>query len=173
LRVRAANAHELLRLQEIEVAAGQRFIEVGMPEIAAGTPSELTALRRALDAGLLFVAEDPEAGAVGFAWVRPLKASAHLEELSVLPSFGRRGAGAALLEHAARTAAELGYDQLTLSTFAHVPWNAPFYARRGFGSVPEADLPPELAALRRREAETGLPVEERIIMSLALPNTRK
>jgi GNAT superfamily N-acetyltransferase len=144
-----------------------------MPEVAAGPASELAALREALDAGLLWVAEDPGAGAVGFAWVRRLSASAHLEELSVLPSFGRRGAGAALLGRAARAAAELGYGRLTLSTFARIRWNAPFYERHGFRAVPEADLPPELVAVRRREAEAGLSIGERVIMSLRLPNAQE
>ena len=42
---------------------------------------------------------------------------------------------------AARRARELGHDTLYLSTYLDVPWNAPFYGRRGFSSVPRGQWP--------------------------------
>lgn len=139
-----------------------------MSEIAAHPPTELAEFREGLAAGLLWVAEDPEAGVVGFALAARLVGSLHLEEISVLPSHGRRGLGAALVECVADAAVEAGCSRLTLSTFTGVPWNGPFYERLGFRAVAVADLAPELMEVRRAEAELGLPLEERTIMSRVL-----
>lgn len=40
--------------------------------------------------------------------------------------------GALLLQHAAEQCRRLGHNEITLTTFASVPWNAPFYAKYGF-----------------------------------------
>jgi hypothetical protein len=38
-----------------------------------------------------------------------------------------------------------------LTTFAHVPWNAPYYARLGFAVLTSDELGPELRATREGE----------------------
>jgi GNAT superfamily N-acetyltransferase len=139
-----------------------------MPEIAAHPPTGQSELREGLAAGLLWVALDPALGVVAFALAQRLAGSLHLAELSVLPSHGRRGLGAALVQRVAGAAGELGCSRLTLSTFTRVPWNGPFYERLGFRTIAAADLEPELLSVRRAEAAAGLPVDERAIMSLAL-----
>lgn len=168
LKIRPAKANELERLQEIEVAAGRRFADVGMPDVAANPPIALTVLEQAAAVDLLWVVEDPEIGAVGFALVRDLSSSMHLEEISVAPSHGRRGIGSSLVRSAVRSLAAAGHRQLTLSTFADVPWNGPFYRRLGFEVVAEADLSAELIEVRRQEAEAGLDVDRRVLMRLFL-----
>ncbi len=45
---------------------------------------------------------------------------------------------------------------MTLTTFADVPWNGPYYRRLGWRDLPAAELGPELAAIRRHEASLGL-----------------
>lgn len=72
------------------------------------------------------------AGPVGFAQVIEVDGWAHLEQVSVLPEFGRRGIGRRLVDAAAEAARERGYGQLTLRTFVDVPFNAPFYRTCGF-----------------------------------------
>jgi len=168
LPIRQATAADLLSLQRVEVLAAERFNELGMSEIAAHPPTDLAELRAGLAAGLLWLAEDLETGVVAFALAERLVGSLHLQELSVLPSHARRGLGTALVECVAETAATQGCSRLTLSTFSDVPWNGPFYERLGFRAVAVADLAPELQAVRRGEAELGLRIEERVIMSRAL-----
>ncbi len=47
-----------------------------------------------------------------------------------------------------------GYDQLTLRTYAEVPWNAPFYASCGFiESEPSSDFHRDLIVV---ELQDGL-----------------
>jgi N-acetylglutamate synthase-like GNAT family acetyltransferase len=75
-----------------------------------------------------------------------------------------RGRGWTLLEHAARRAAADGRPALTLTTFEHVPWNAPYYARLGFRILADAEVTPGLRAIRRREAEIGLDRWPRVCM---------
>ena len=74
----------------------------------------------------------------------------------------RRGVGSALLEAACTWARAAGYPAITLITFADVPWNAPFYAARGFA---ETASTPEIAELRDWERAVGLDaVGRRIVM---------
>ncbi|GAA4667840.1 hypothetical protein GCM10025780_07780 [Frondihabitans cladoniiphilus] len=56
----------------------------------------------------------------------------HLEQLSVAPEHARQGLGRLLVEAAKQRARELGYSQISLRTYADVPWNAPFYGTAGF-----------------------------------------
>lgn len=57
-----------------------------------------------------------------------------------------------------------GCSALTLTTFADVPWNAPYYARLGFEAVPPERLTPGLRAVRDHEATVGLDAWRRVAM---------
>lgn len=150
--VRLASAEELAGLPAVESAADvllARFLGAPLPpEPDAGRA--VAALARA---AAVFVAGSPP---VGFAQLEVVDASAHLRQLAVDPAFGRRGVGTALVRACCGWAARHGYRELTLTTFAEVPFNAPFYARLGFAVLDDAALPPGLARLRRREAQSGL-----------------
>jgi hypothetical protein len=60
-------------------------------------------------------------------------------------------AGRALFDYAAELAAAAGVPAVTLTTFAEVPWNAPYYLRCGFRVVGDAEVSPGLRAIRQRE----------------------
>jgi len=53
---------------------------------------------------------------------------------------------------------------LTLTTFAQVPWNAPYYARCGFRILGDAEVTPGLRAIRRQEAEMSMDRWPRVCM---------
>jgi GNAT superfamily N-acetyltransferase len=91
--------------------------------------------------------------AVGFVCLELVDGTAHVDQLSVLPEFGRRGIGRALLETAIGWAVSSGYGELTLTTYRDVPFNAPFYRTLGFEEL--TDLGPGLAAIRAHEREIG------------------
>lgn len=81
-------------------------------------------------------------------------ATAHLEQLSVVPSAARRGYGRRLVDAAVEEARRRGYGRMTLRTYAEIPWNAPFYASCGFlESIPET---PFQRRLIETEAALGL-----------------
>jgi GNAT superfamily N-acetyltransferase len=162
--IRPARADELGRLQAIEVAAGARFAEVGMPDVADDAPPPRSHLDRYRRDGRLWVITDGDDRPVGYATARVVDGAGHLDQLSVLPGHQRRGLGRQLVDHVDRWAAALGLPALTLSTFRHVPWNGPWYERLGFTVVPEEQLGPGLRATRRRERRAGLDVSRRQFM---------
>ncbi|GAB3154366.1 hypothetical protein GCM10027058_24680 [Microbacterium neimengense] len=88
---------------------------------------------------MIVVAEGADGAVVGFVHILEFDGGAHLEQVSVLPAFGGRGIGRALVEAAKDAAREAGYAKLTLRTFADVPWNAPFYASAGFAIEEPSD----------------------------------
>jgi GNAT superfamily N-acetyltransferase len=102
---------------------------------------------------------------VGFAHVEMLAEGwAHLQEIDVAPEHGRRGLGTALLRTVLNALARAGHQQLTLTTFRHVPWNMPFYARLGFAEIHARDLHPALETIVRDEAMRGLERSRRVVM---------
>ena len=159
--IREARPADLPLLAEIESEADELFTSV-FGDVDWDPPTE--GERRAAEPGYLLVAGDPP---VGFAHVLALDEAAHLEQLAVDPEHMGRGIGTALLEAACARAHEAGYATLSLSTFADVPWNAPFYAARGFIEVGEP--PPYLQRVRAHERAMGLDRHgPRVLMSRAL-----
>jgi GNAT superfamily N-acetyltransferase len=162
-RVRAAGPEDLPHLKAIEGAADQTFVPV-FGSLDWDEPSE--GEWRARQRGFLLVAE--EGGAVvGFAHVLWLEGTAHLEQLAVHPDHHRRGHGSALLRAAMDHARQEGHDTLTLSTYAEVPWNAPYYRRRGFEVVERPG--PLLRRIQDKEQAMGLMrYGPRVVMEVAL-----
>ena len=153
--VRLAEPDDLVELPEIDRRAETLFRVAGfqLPEITIPVDAMHDAL-------VIFVAGRP---AVGFVWVSEVDGVAYIEELAVIPGRMRQGLGTALLESACDWAAAAGYPAITLITYADVPWNAPFYATRGFTVVD--DITPGLAALREKERAVGLDaVGTRVVM---------
>lgn len=144
--VRPAVEAEFHELIAIERAADTLFAVAGY-----GTMPPPADLEDLADAALLLVAGSPP---VGYVRVEFAGGQPHIESVSVRPRFMRQGIGSALVEAACGWAAEQGFSEITLCTFAEVPWNGPFYATLGFAEVP--DPAPELRELRTEEARLGL-----------------
>lgn len=161
MEIRPAQRGDLARLQEIERLAGARFVEVGMPEIAADAPPTIDELA---GAAFLLVAVEEAGELVGYARVELVEGHAHLEQLSVVPAAGGRGVGTALLDAVATWARDRGDEQLTLTTFRDVAFNAPFYARRGYEVIPDGERSEGVVALMAVEAEHGLDLAGRVAM---------
>ncbi|MFJ1707537.1 GNAT family N-acetyltransferase [Kitasatospora sp. NPDC088346] len=168
MTVRAVRTAELPLLQDIERAAGQCFHEVGMPEIADDEPLPLDELARYRRAGLAWVATDPADVPVAYLLADRVDGNLHVEQVSVHRDSARRGIGRTLLDHLAGHAAGEGVPALTLTTFAEVPWNAPYYARCGFRPIEDSALGPGLREIRDREAAHGLDRWPRLAMHRSL-----
>jgi GNAT superfamily N-acetyltransferase len=161
--IRLARVAELPVVQEIDRASAQMFSDVGMPEIS-GLLWPLEALAACRVAGRLWVIIGCDDRPAGFLVTDVVDGCSHVEQVSVDPGSARRGLGRALLDHAAEEAAADGVPALTLTTFADVPWNAPYYERCGFRVLDDAEVTAGLRAIRRREAAIGLDRWPRVCM---------
>ena len=146
--VRLAEPRDLPLLAGIEAAADQLFAP--LMDISHWERSSAGG-RRASAGGFLLVIGEP---AVGFAHVLEVDGHFHLEQIAVHPSHGRRGLGTELIYGVVDLVASRGGDQVSLMTFADVPWNAPFYKRMGFEIADPA--PAHLAGVLERERAAGL-----------------
>ncbi|GAU67134.1 putative acetyltransferase [Streptomyces sp. NBRC 110611] len=151
---------ELPALQAIERAAGEPFHGLGMAAIADDEPPSLAELTAFRQAGRALAAYEGGRPVAYLLW-EPVDGRTHIEQVSVHPDHARRGIGRALIDRAEKDG---GPAPLTLTTFAEVPWNAPYYRRIGFRILPEAELGPGLRAIRAHEAELGLDRWPRVAM---------
>jgi GNAT superfamily N-acetyltransferase len=162
--IRAARPDDVPALRDIERAAGELFTEIGMREVADDElPSEdvLLGFQRA---GMAWVATDDTDRPIGYLLAEILDGNAHIEQLSVLPANMRRGLGRALIEHVATWAADRGLPAITLTTFADVSWNAPYYRRLGFEPLADEEITPQLRARRDEESRHFLNRWARVCM---------
>jgi GNAT superfamily N-acetyltransferase len=144
--------------------AGQIFRDIEMPLVAEFEPRTLTELAAAQRDGLLWVAADEDDVPASFVMTVLLDGCLHVEQLSTDPASARRGLGRALLDHAADRARAGGLPALTLTTFADVAWNGPYYVRCGFRVLRDDEITPGLREVRAHEAALGLDRWPRVCM---------
>ena len=155
----------------IENDSAHLFAELGMNGIADDPSVDLAVLDKAQRDGRLWIATDDDDVPVGFALVITVDGLPHLQELDVLTRWHRRGIGRQLIDAIAEDARNAGHAALTLTTFADVPWNGPYYARLGFEPIPAAGLTPQLRDVFEHEAPGCTTVNPRIAMRLDLRAT--
>ncbi|WP_070379271.1 GNAT family N-acetyltransferase [Rhodococcus sp. WMMA185] len=163
--IRSAVSTDLTTIQDIEIAAGAVFRDIGMDAVADDPPFTLEELTEYLRTECVWVAVDAHDTPVAYALVALVDGAAHIEQVSVHPGHARRRLGALLLDEISAWAAERGLSALTLTTFADVPWNAPYYERLGFRPIQERDLTPGLFRIREAEARHGLTAWPRVTMT--------
>lgn len=139
-----------------------------MATVATLEPTSAELLAAAARDGLLWVDTDDADRPVGFLLASLDPGRAHVEQVSVDPAWSRRGIGAGLIEHLDDWAAGRGLHELTLTTFADVPWNAPYYQRLGFGIVPPSELTGEQRARAGANAAGPLGAWPRVTMRRAV-----
>lgn len=160
MRIRAAQPPDLDVLRAIEIAAGVAFRDVGLAEIADDGPPSVETLDGYRRAGRAWVAVDDADRPVAYLIADDIDGAVHVEQVSVHPDHAGHGIGRALIDHVAAAAG----TAVTLTTFADVPWNAPYYERLGFRRLADDELTPGLRAIRRREAAHGLDRWPRVAM---------
>ena len=165
--IRRARRGDAAAMPAIEREAGRMFGRIdGLAWVAGQAPVPVDRLERYIARGHCLVAQ---AGGylVGFLVTEPFGRELHAYEFSVHPDWQGRGIGSALLRGCMIDARNSGFTAITLTTFAEVPWNAPFYRRMGFVDIAAANNP-RLADELAAEAERGMPAEARIAMTCAL-----
>jgi GNAT superfamily N-acetyltransferase len=165
--IRPAQGQDLALLPALERAATQRFLETEYAILAQDDGYDEDIYRDWFEHGAILVAE--RAGElVGFAAAEVVDGQGFYALLCVHPAHAHRGLGRALTEAIKAWCVTRGHTTLTMTTFPHIPWNAPIFERMGFRIMEERELTPGLLALRREEAESGLAPEERVFMTIAL-----
>jgi GNAT superfamily N-acetyltransferase len=167
--IRPPSISELPALRTIERLAGERFRDVGLPEVADDEPPPLDVLTQHTEQGRCWVAIDDAGGPIGYVLVDTVDGNAHVEQVSVHPDRQGTGVGRALMEWVFEWATEAGMPAVTLTTFSDVPWNAPLYRHLGFRVLRADELGPGLRAIRNQETAHGLDPTRRVCMLLALP----
>ena len=167
--VRLARFDDLSALRELERAAGEPFRDIDMDAVASDEPPSLEDLLVFQRDGRAWVATDAADRPVGYLLVDVVNDIAHIEQVSVHPDHARQGLGRQLIETTSAWAQGQRLTALTLTTFAEVPWNAPYYACLGFHVVPAEDRSAGMRRIRDHEAARGLDAWPRVIMSRAVP----
>jgi len=166
--IRSARADDLPRLAAIETSGAETFAAHGLGHLLAdgSPPAPDGHWAAALAAGLIWIADEAGRGPIGFLAGELADDGLYIAEVDVVMDRQRHGHGRRLLAAAIDWARARRLPALTLTTFLHIPWNAPFYARLGFRELDPAETPPHLAAALAKEAARGF--EDRCGMRLAL-----
>jgi GNAT superfamily N-acetyltransferase len=167
VRIRPAVPSDIPALLAIEAAADVLFAGIGMAAVADAGPADWRGeLERHLAAGHAWVAVRTDDRPIAYLVLilDLVDGCAHIGQVSVHPGHGRRGIGRSLIEVAASWAAGRDLRAMTLTTFADVPWNAPYYRRLGFREMSGAEIGRELRGMVRQEAAEGLAPSPRVAM---------
>jgi GNAT superfamily N-acetyltransferase len=167
-RIVASGREHVAAIAVIEQVAATRFPHEDLPEELRYEVTDRETLVEAQRAGLLWVAVDDRGRPVGFALAEELALELCLCEIDVLPEHGRRGIGTQLVASVIDAARSRRFATVSLITFRHLPWNAPFYEKLGFCPIATADLGPELAAMMSDDAAAGIDTSKRVAMRLIL-----
>lgn len=162
--LRLARPEDAEHFPAIERSAAQAFASVeGLETLVDGwtIPAER---HRLLIAKCHCLTASVGGEVAGFLVAERFGRALHIWEMSVAEPFQRRGIGAGLVRACGIDAANAGCQSVTLTTFAEVPWNAPFYARLGFERIADVALWPRLALLLKQERATFAAVHERQAM---------
>mgnify|MGYP003628068385 CR=1 FL=1 len=162
---RLARPDEVEIVRDIQRATGRMFLDTPYPEIAAHAPDSAEELAYAQDNWWLWVSVTGDDRPAGALRVLPHDEGLHIRQLDVHPEFSGQKRTVGLVRAVQRFFGGRGLARLTLTTFADVPWNAPYYARIGFAPVAGDSLSGALAAALAEDA-AGFPAASRIAMEL-------
>jgi GNAT superfamily N-acetyltransferase len=96
----------------------------------------------------------------------------HLEQMSVIPEYQRRGIGQRLVEAVLDRASSHGLRAVTLITYRDVPWNAPMYKKHGFEEKAFETLDAAEKKLWQQDADHGFGPDQRVFMTHELQEWR-
>lgn len=168
--IRPACPADAQHLPALERDAARAFATIaGLEWLAGGDVLPLAAHRASIARHTCWVGVDATGRLLGFISACPYGNDLHIQEMSVALAAQGHGLGRSLLRTACQAAQALGLERITLTTFANIPWNAPFYASAGFCSVPSNALDTRLAAVLAQEQTLGFDPATRCAMQYVLP----
>lgn len=169
--LRQALLRDIPFIRELERRAGEPFRTLGLDSIADDEPPGAEDLAGPIADGEIHVIDEgrPDGRLSAWLWLMPLDDGLHIEQVSVDPEHRGRRLGTGLVRWALAQAAERGLPEVTLTTFADVPWNGPLYRRLGFRVLAEEEMKPGLRIIREMERALGLDVVPRVAMRTLMP----
>jgi GNAT superfamily N-acetyltransferase len=110
------------------------------------------------------LALDHDDQAVGFIALDELDDEPYVAQLSVRLASMRRGIGTQLLNAATDLLRDQQQRSLWLTTYRHLSWNEPFYARQGFVTVARQECGKQLRCVSDYERRWLPMPQQRIVM---------
>jgi GNAT superfamily N-acetyltransferase len=163
--IRQASPDEIDDMVSIDADACTLYVEAGLDaDLGPEHPysvAERACWTRCAREGNAFVAGPAGAPPVGLLVMDRIDGAPYLEQLSIRRSAMRQGLGRQLLQRAIEWA---GREPLWLTTYAHIPWNRPFYERHGFVAVPESGCTAGMVAVLEDQRHALPAPESRIVM---------
>ncbi|WP_340621149.1 GNAT family N-acetyltransferase [Xenorhabdus siamensis] len=162
--IRQTQTSDVSQLPAIEYSAAQLFRFI--PDLAWIAGGHVQTEQQHLD----YIAQDNSWVAlgkrhpIGFILVKPLDDGLHIFELSVHGDWQRKGIGKALIETVIQVAKQRKLQSVTLTTFRHVSWNAPFYQRLGFSILEPQQMSEALKQILQDEIKYGFSAVQRCAM---------
>ncbi len=135
LVIRVGIPSDIKDIQEVERSANAMFRSVGMDAVAEYPVTAASDLLAMMKDRRAWVAVDDQDRPIACILLTVIDGNCHVEQIAVRPEFARQRIGEKLIAKAEDLARERGLAALTLTTFTHVPWNGPYYARLGFHIV--------------------------------------
>jgi N-acetylglutamate synthase and related acetyltransferases len=162
-----ADASQVAQISEIEKKAAAIFPPGKIPkQLMEATVDESELLLAIVEDRLWVIMEKGNDNPLGFVLLRFFGQIIYIAEIDVLPEYGRRGLGAALLSQVISHGRDKAFTAIYLTTFATIPWNAPFYAKHGFSTVEDDLLPDPIRKTIENERKLGF--SDRVGMRLVL-----
>ncbi len=165
--IRYADEGEVDVLTAIEIDADQRYANSVHPEMAKGDHIPSEALARAVGARQVIVAVEDDA-ILGWLLLTKSGDEICIGQISVRRSAGGTGVGAKLLSTIVDSVRSEGHQSIVLNTQADVPWNQPWYERRGFVVVPREEWTADMHVIAEEQCADGLDWNTRVHMRLHL-----
>lgn len=131
--IRLARAQDAGLLPAIEHCAAQAFRAIeGLGWLADAASISVECHRQWIALSTCWVVVDTHDQLQGFLSAERFGDDLHIHEVSVAQPLQGQGWGRRLVDTAIHHARAQQLRAVTLTTFKHVPWNAPFYRRLGF-----------------------------------------
>jgi GNAT superfamily N-acetyltransferase len=165
MQIRLARPDDIARLIEIEASGGALFEALGMTLPVLLEPPTANDFTGPVDEDRVWLMAGDDGVPVAHIRTEAVDGNAHLSQVSVHIDNARRGFGRLLIDHVVALSLAQGFTEMTLTTYCDVPWNGPYYERLGWRRLADADLGPQLAAIRAEERSVGLDTWPRTAMT--------
>ena len=146
LRVRTASSDDITQICTIDRSATAKFGSI--PELAdlAEAKDSAPNIQQWLAVGRIYLVVDEQDHALGFIAAHPMDGVLYIAEISTSADHQGKGIGSMLLSSVFQWAlVRCTHDgtptaRVSLTTYADVPWNGPWYLKRGFKEVDAATI---------------------------------